>query len=127
MPPRIIQIILKILKTYPLIKNLEWNESPLYIESASKNSEKKGITIGIRNSKFKYIRSRIEKTKNIILYDLKNDPNETKNVALHNPQIVEEMEKILQKIHENSSYDSIDMSDEQSKEIENELKKLGYI
>ena len=38
------------------------------------------------------------------------------------------MEKILQEILDNSHIgDSVEISNEQSKEIEDELKKLGYI
>jgi len=87
-----------------------------------------GKLIGIRTSQYKYLRSRDQKTQNVILYDLKNDPNETKNIAPLNPQIVEQMEIILQKIRENSRIDDlVIISDEHSKEIEDELKKLGYI
>jgi len=112
----------------PLINNLEWNEKPVYMESSSKNSKKKGLTLGIRNSKFKYIRLRSEKNTNPILYDLINDPNESKNIALDNPEIIEQMEKLLQNSIDNLKIDdSVLLSDEQSKEIEDELKKLGYI
>jgi len=112
----------------PLLNNQTFSEEPAYVEAGSSNSKILGKVIGIRTSEYKYLRSRTEKTKNIILYDLKNDPNETKNIASLNPQIVEQMEITLQKIRENShNDDSVTISDEHSKEIEDELKKLGYI
>ena len=112
----------------PLLNNQTFSEEPAYIETGSSNSKVLGKLIGIRTSQYKYLRSRDQKTQNVILYDLKNDPNETKNIAPLNPQIVEQMEIILQKIRENSRIDDlVIISDEHSKEIEDELKKLGYI
>ena len=59
---------------------------------------------------------------------MKNDPNETKNIASLNPQIVEEMEKTLQKITSGSTvYDSPSITKDESKKIEAELRKLGYL
>ena len=103
-------------------------EEPAYIESGSVSATKLGKVIGIRTSNYKYLRSRRDFTKNITLYDLKNDPNESQNIASLNPQIVEEMEKILQKIISDSSvYNSPSITKNESKKIEAELRKLGYL
>ena len=59
---------------------------------------------------------------------MKNDPDETKNIASLNPQIIEEMEGILQKITTDSAvYNLPSITKDESKKIEAELRKLGYI
>ena len=103
-------------------------EEPAYIESGSVSAKKLGKVIGIRTSNYKYLRSRRDVTKDVTLYDLKNDPNETKNIASLNPQIIEEMEGILQKITTDSAvYDSPSITKDESKKVEAELRKLGYL
>ena len=112
----------------PLLNKQSLTEEPAYIESGSATAKKLGKVIGIRTSNYKYLRSRRDFTKNITLYDLKNDPNETKNIASLNPQIVKEMEKILQKITDSSTmHDLPSITKDESKKIESELRKLGYL
>ena len=112
----------------PLLNKQSLTEEPTYIESGSASAKKLGKVIGIRTSNYKYLRSRKDVTKDVTLYDLKNDPNETKNIASLNPQIVEEMEGILQKITTDSAvYDLPSITKDESKKIEAELRKLGYI
>ena len=87
-----------------------------------------GRIIGIRTTNYKYLRSRNDLTKNVTLYDLKNDPGETKNIAHSNKQIVNDMECTLQKIRGDYTMDSpIEMTKEENEKIEKELRKLGYI
>lgn len=112
----------------PLLTDQNISEIPAYIETGSSNSKTLGNVIGIRTSNYKYLRSRYNKNQDVVLYDLKNDENETENIASSSDEIIEKMEEILQKIRDNSNVDdSVTISDEQSKEIEDELKKLGYI
>ena len=112
----------------PLLNKQSLIEEPAYIESGSASAKKLGKVIGIRTSNYKYLRSRRDVTKDVTLYDLKNDPDETKNIASLNPQIIEEMEGILQKITSNSDvYDSPSITKDESKKVEAELRKLGYI
>ena len=112
----------------PLLNKQPLMEEPAYIESGSASAKKLGKVIGIRTSNYKYLRSRKDVTKDVTLYDLKNDPNETKNIASLNPQIVEEMEKTLQKITSGSTvYDSPSITKDESKKVEAELRKLGYL
>ena len=112
----------------PLFDDQPLSEEPAYIETGSSSSKNLGKLIGIRTSNYKYLRSRTEQTENVILYDIKNDVNETENIAPINPEIVEKMENILQKIRDNSnSDDSVVIPKDESKKIENELRKLGYI
>ena len=112
----------------PLLNKKSLIEEPGYIESGSASATKLGKVMGIRTSHYKYLRSRKDLTKNVVLYNLKNDPNETKNIASLNPQIVEKMENILQKIISDSMrYDSTANTKGESKKIEAELRKLGYL
>ena len=84
--------------------------------------------MGIRTSNYKYLRSRKDSTKNVTLYDVKNDPNETENIASLNPQIIKEMEKTLQKITSDyTQNNSAPTTKDESKKIESELRKLGYL
>jgi len=112
----------------PLINNDSLITEPAYIETGSKTQKDIGKTIGIRTSNYKYLRSRKKSTENVTLFDLKNDPGETKNIASSNKKMVDDMEDILQKIRGNFTMDSpIEMTKEENKKIEDELKKLGYI
>ena len=112
----------------PLLNKQSIMEEPAYIESGSASAKKLGKVIGIRTSNYKYLRSRKDPRKNIKLYDLKNDSNETKNIASLNPEIVKEMEKILQKITADYPIrDSPSITKDESKKIEAELRKLGYL
>ena len=112
----------------PLLNEQSLNEEPAYIESGSVSAKKLGKVIGIRTTNYKYLRSRNDLTKNVTLYDLKNDPDETKNIASSNKQIVNDMECTLQKIRGDYTMDSpIEMTKEENEKIEKELKKLGYI
>ena len=112
----------------PLLNKQSLTEEPAYIESGSATAKKLGKAIGIRTSNYKYLRSRRDSTKNITLYDLKNDPNETENIASLNPQIVKKMEKILQKItNDSTEYNTVSNTKDESEKIESELRKLGYL
>ncbi|CAD6517743.1 hypothetical protein NMT12_230003 [metagenome] len=82
--------------------------------------------IGIRTSQFKYFRDREDKTKRIHLYDLKNDLNEDNNLFEKN-DIVKKMEHIITELYKNNTENNeVEFSEEETKAIEEELKKLGY-
>ena len=112
----------------PLLNEQPLTEEPAYIESGSVSTKKLGKVIGIRTTNYKYLRSRNDLTKNVTLYDLKNDPDETTNIANSNEHIVNEMERTLQKIRGGDIIDSPKaMTREENEKIEKELRKLGYI
>ena len=112
----------------PILNKKSLVEEPAYIESGSASATKLGKVMGIRTSNYKYLRSRKDSTKNVTLYDVKNDPNETKNIASLNPQIIKEMEKTLQKITSDyTQNNSVPTTKDESKKIEAELRKLGYL
>ena len=83
--------------------------------------------IGIRTSKFKYFRDSESKNKRIHLFDLSNDYYEEHNIASTNKTKVLEMEKILQDFLNNFNKAKPKNDDLTSDEIENELRKMGYV
>lgn len=120
----------------PLFNDESIEETPAYIETtAAQNptSVKRDLTligksIGVRTSDYKYWRSRFDPKENIYLFDLKNDPNEEKNLRNKHPEIVNKMETLLQNIMKNSSkIDDKQLVKDDDKEIEEELRKLGYL
>ena len=64
----------------------------------------------------------------IHLYDLMEDPLELHNIADVKIEIVENMEAKLQNFLKNDNDEKVDeITTEDRKKIEDELKKLGYI
>jgi len=62
------------------------------------------------------------------LYDLEKDPQENNNIASENPEIVKEMEGILEKLTKNVTIDESEkLTEDQEKIIEKQLKEMGYI
>ena len=115
----------------PLLKDGRIEEYPAFLESAtnSKRSSDSNV-IGIRTSEYKYFRDRDEKTKNIHLYELKNDQLEEHNVYETNNEIIEKMEKNIEKILQSKSLEHTkykDLSKEEIKKARAVLSKLGYI
>ena len=113
----------------PLINNENFDELPAYIESPPTIEKSQPKMIGIRTSKYKYIRSLSEPPTNIELYDLKNDPNEEFNIVNSSSEIISEYNKILLDLRKDSilDTDSDKISQKQNDEIENELRKMGYL
>ena len=62
----------------------------------------------------------------LYIFDLKNDPSEQNNIATENPNLVDEMERLLSKYSEIKNPEIHEGNDETSK-IKEELKKMGYI
>ena len=119
------------LSLLPLFKGKTLIEQSVMIESIP-NSPKSVTTntIGIRTSKFKYFRDRIESTKNVHLFDLIKDPLEETNIAEFNPSVIENMENELSKIKKDKNFlfkQEKSNNENENKIIEDELKKLGYI
>lgn len=113
----------------PLIQGKNIVELPNYIESTHLSLDiETNDVIGIRTSKYKYFRDKDNPQNRIHLYDLKKDPFEDENIASNNPELVNEMEKMLQGIIRNSSSKTeYQINEEETKRIEEELRKLGYI
>ena len=113
----------------PLLNNESFIENSIYIESASVTpTELTGNVVGIRNPQYKYFRSRKSSKVNVHLYDLKTDPFEESNLAKTNLEVVQKMELILFSFLEKADNTILKNTiDEETKEIHQELKKLGYV
>ena len=119
----------------PLIEGKEFQERVIYSETSLNLKNKDEGGYGIRTSKYKYFKSASKNNKKIHLYDLENDPLEEENLAVKEKKIVKKMENILEELrknmpHENelqSNFKEQSMTAEEIKDVENELKKLGYI
>ena len=110
-------------------------ELPVYINSMPYEKESSQDIVGIRTSSYKYFRFARDPKKLVNLYNLDIDPYENNNISLSHPEIVSKMEDILTKLtsepesesisHDSDEDDEID--EEELKEIQEELKKHGYI
>lgn len=115
----------------PIIKGQKIDEEPVYLENTifetATKSPKPGI--GIRTSHFKYFRSLDDPTEKIHLYDLQNDPLEENNIADTNPEIINDLEKTLSEIRNKliKDFEEPELTEDETKKVEEELKKLGYI
>jgi arylsulfatase A-like enzyme len=121
---------------FPLINGDKLPEKPAYIEVGinlaqlvdKKNPEAISKVIGVRTSEYKYFRLREDQTKNVHLFDLKNDPTEETNLAESKPGIIEKMEKILSDFLKNADKNkSSKLTDEEKRIARETLLKLGYI
>jgi arylsulfatase A-like enzyme len=113
----------------PLIEGKQIPEEPAYMETHYLIDMESQDKIGVRTSKFKFFRDIDNPKVSVHLYDLKNDPFENNNIAKIKPEIVKKMEEILQNILQYSSQvpQNDEFDEEETKLIEDELKKLGYI
>jgi arylsulfatase A-like enzyme len=109
----------------PLFEGKKLHENPAYIESNPLILTESNDVIGIRTSQYKYFRDRDDAKKRIHLFNLLKDPYEDNNIS-NDKLIVAEMEDILQNFLKNYSINELS-NKEESKEIEEELRKLGYL
>ena len=92
-----------------------------FIFTASLKAEEEAVDIW-------KLEKKIDENSSIGVSNIVDDPNETKNIASLHPQIVQEMEKILQKITSDSKgYNSTSNTKDESKKIEAELRKLDFL
>ena len=119
----------------PLLNEEKMDDAPAYIETGVTspqftdkiNPKSVGQIIGIRTSKYKYLRNREVQKDSVVLYDLENDPHELQNIALENEDIIEMMEKSLNYIMKSGHKKPDNLSNEEQQKAEDLLKKLGYI
>jgi len=111
----------------PFLEDKKMDELPAYIHTTPHVKITSDDKVGIRTSKYKYFRGNNQE-ENVNLYNLHKDPQENINIASKNPEIVKEMEGILEKLTaEPISIDDEEISHEETKRLEKELRKLGYI
>jgi arylsulfatase A-like enzyme len=109
-----------------LLKGKKMEEIPACIESPPSivgDSEK---IIGIRTSNYKYLKNISNSKESLELYDLQNDPLEECNISNENPEIVLNLDTLLQQLRTNAKIDEKEHDEEEIKKIEEKLKKLGY-
>jgi len=113
----------------PLIEGKEFSEKPVYLESGHSLQSNSLDVIGIRTSDYKYFRRKCDTQENGFLFDLKKDPLEEQNIAKDSFELVEKMEELIKKIKINAkaTIEFEEMSDSEQKQIEEELRKMGYI
>ena len=102
-------------------------ELPAYIESPPTISGNLKKVIGVRTSKYKFLKSADDSKFFYELYDLEDDPFEEKNIVLEMPDIVLKMDKILTKIRQGKFENKEQMPDDKKAKILEELRKLGYV
>lgn len=113
---------------FALIQDEKIEELPAYIETGTRNPKKLGKLIGIRTSKYKFLRTRTLDETNFTLFDLQNDPDEENNIANNNPEICTKMNELLSTLKKESTpLSKKELSTSEEREIEEELKKLGYM
>ena len=116
---------------FPYLVGEKMNEVPALVESIPMSLRAYTMNyVGIRTSEYKYFRDRSETLKNIHLYDLVKDPLEEKNLADKFPDIVQKMENVLIEMQGRRPFvneKSNELDDDETKKIEKELRKLGYI
>ncbi len=110
----------------PLMNNQTLEEPPAYIESTPLIQIESNNVVGIRTNKYKYFRDSNNPKKRIHLYDLIMDPNENNNIHENNPEIIHEMEQTLSSFGE-KNLNNDEFSEEETKMIEDELRKMGYV
>ena len=101
--------------------------NPAYIESNPMIDLKSNDVIGIRTNNFKYFRDKNSKNNRVHLYDLLKDPMEENNCASTNQSEILKMEKILQNLLNSNKNEIKTQNELTSDEIENELRKMGYV
>ena len=111
----------------PLFQNKILQELPIYIENKIVDLKMDNSSIGIRSSHYKYYRDRKNVHSKVNLYNLKKDPFEKMNIAEENPDIVLQMENILEDMQNHSPNQNNDTEIDEEGKIREELKKLGYI
>jgi len=113
-----------------LMMNENFLEKPIYIESPPHKFEKSVHVMGIRTSEYKYFRNVNDHKKNIHLYNLKNDPEETTNIALESLTITNDLEQELQNMissEDEINRDNQSMEPDDLKKVAKELRKMGYL
>ena len=112
----------------PMVEDKKLPELPAYFITNAHKEITLDDKVGIRTSKYKYFRASIDQEKEINLYELENDPQENNNIASENPEIVKEMEGILEELTKNATIDEPEkLTEDQEKIIEKQLKEMGYI
>jgi len=111
-----------------LIEGKKMEELPIFLETSQLIQKKANVVIGIRTSRYKYFRDSEDSSKRVHLFDLKIDSFENNNIAKKFPEIVSKMEYILEtQFFKNKNKSKKEPNQNDTKKIEDELKKWGYM
>ena len=120
----------------PLFTDQKMDELPAYIETgvtASQfndkvNPKSTGKIIGLRTSQYKYLKSRDSTEDSHILFDLLDDPMETKNIYDLKSEIASDLDRKLSRLVDKPKKQfTNDLSENEQQKAEDLLKKLGYV
>jgi len=114
----------------PLMNQEKEFDHPIYLENGTLKTKIDNSTscIGLRTNNFKYFRDIDNPNENINLYNLKTDIYEDENIAKENMDKIKEFEKIITELKNTKLIEDEDTcNNQESEEIERELKKLGYL
>jgi arylsulfatase A-like enzyme len=114
----------------PLMNKKKYFDYPIYLENGILKTKINNSTscIGLRTNNFKYFRDIDNPNENINLYNLKTDIYEDVNIAKENMDKIKEFEKIITELKNTKLIEDEDTcNNQESEEIERELKKLGYL
>ncbi len=112
---------------FPQFEEKTIDELSVIIQSSPQIEIKSNDVIGVRTKDFKYFRDIDNAGKRVHLFDLINDPDEEVNISSSMPEKVLELDNILQKESLSNKIEELDMDEDEIKNIEKELKKLGYV
>lgn len=114
----------------PVLSGGSLQDRPVYMEAC-------GIVIpseddwlkGVRTDEWKYIYAPRNKKIEELLFNLKEDPEESINLAGKMPQVVEKMRGLLKEIDQENEQrlKAGSFEDEQTKALEDKLRSLGYM
>ena len=111
----------------PYFRGNNMKEREVYLHTIPYVEKSIDDKVGIRTSKYKYFRHARDSSENVNLYDLMQDPQENSNIASKNPEVVKEMELVLEELTKNETIESMDdVDDKRLEKIQDELRLLGY-
>lgn len=115
----------------PLIKGEKMQEEPAYITACGREIKEKDYLVGLRKSNIKFVYAPMNSKIMPEMYDLKNDPSETKNLVYDMPDIAEKMKHELLSIQSKAILKEephvSEMVEEEKEKLKKTLQDLGYL
>ena len=112
---------------FPIVDKQKIEEKAIFLHTMPHENVEDDDAEGIRTRKYKFFRSTVDPQKNRYLYDIEIDEFENNNIIEENSNIVKDLERKINEIKSSSTEKIDEISDDEIKKIEKELKKLGYM